>query len=87
LSTHGHSNRTQRSKLDGHPLFERVSEEELEQDVAAGLLAQATEEGQKVARNGGSTWRNVYRRLQEPRALAANPEQLGAAPGPRVHVV
>ncbi|KAG2450298.1 hypothetical protein HYH02_004805 [Chlamydomonas schloesseri] len=56
-----------KSKLDAHPLFERVSEEELEKDVAAGLLALSSEEGQKVARNGGATYRNVYRRLPEPR--------------------
>ncbi|PNW80366.1 hypothetical protein CHLRE_07g314550v5 [Chlamydomonas reinhardtii] len=56
-----------KSKLDGHPLFERVSEEELERDVAAGLLALSSEEGQKVARNGGATYRNVYRRLAQPR--------------------
>ncbi len=38
---------------DAHPLFERVSDEELESDPAACLLASATEEGQKVARNSG----------------------------------
>ncbi len=41
------------AKLDAHPLFERISDEELEHDVAAGLLTDATEEGQKVARNNG----------------------------------
>lgn len=56
----------QRDKLEAHPLFERVSEEELEQDVAAQLLLQGTEEGQKVARNGGKTWRHVYRRIPGP---------------------
>lgn len=54
---------TQRERLEAHPLFERVSEEELEEDVAAGLLFEGTEEGQKVARNKGNTWRNVYRRI------------------------
>lgn len=38
----------QRDKLDAHPLFERISDEELESDPAAGLLTQGTEEGQKV---------------------------------------
>jgi tRNA (guanine-N7-)-methyltransferase len=56
----------QREKLDAHPLFERVSEEELEDDAAAQLLLQGTEEGQKVARNGGKTWRHVYRRVPGP---------------------
>jgi tRNA (guanine-N7-)-methyltransferase len=48
-------------------MFERVSEEELEADPAAGLLVGASEEAQKVARNGGLTFRNVYRRLEAPR--------------------
>ena len=56
----------QRDKLEAHPLFERVIEEELADDPAAQLLLQGTEEGQKVARNGGKTWRHVYRRLAGP---------------------
>ena len=40
-------------QTDAHPLFERLSDEELEADVAAQLLDNATEEGQKVARNSG----------------------------------
>lgn len=51
------------AKLDVHPLFERVSDEELEEDPAAGLLAEGTEEGQKVVRNSGQVWRAVYRRI------------------------
>ncbi|KAF5842634.1 putative methyltransferase-domain-containing protein [Dunaliella salina] len=65
-----------RDRLDTHPMFERVSEEELEKDPAAGLLYEATEEGQKVARNKGNTYRAVYRRLAAPRELPANPERL-----------
>lgn len=56
----------QRDKLEAHPLFERVSEAELATDPAAQLLLQGTEEGQKVARNGGRTWRHVYRRIAGP---------------------
>ena len=56
----------QRDKLEAHPLFERVSEEELANDPAAQLLLEGTEEGQKVARNGGKTWRHVYRRIAGP---------------------
>ena len=41
------------SKLDAHSLFERLSEEELAADTAAGLLTEASEEAQKVARNAG----------------------------------
>lgn len=51
------------SKLDGHPLFEKVSDAELANDPAAALLEEGTEEGQKVARNSGSVWRAVYRRI------------------------
>lgn len=41
------------AKLDEHPLFERMSEAGLQLDPAATLLTEATEEGQKVARNQG----------------------------------
>ena len=42
-----------RDKLTAHPCFEPVPEEEIKSDPAAQLLVQATEEGQKVARNSG----------------------------------
>ena len=42
-----------RDKLAAHPCFEPVSEQEIASDPAAQLLIQATEEGQKVARNRG----------------------------------
>ena len=45
----------------------RVSDEELESDPAAGMLYESSEEGQKVARNKGNTWRAVFRRLAVPR--------------------
>lgn len=54
-----------RNKLDAHPLFERISDEELDKDPAANLLTSASEEAQKVARNEGKTFRNVYRRIQD----------------------
>lgn len=56
----------QREKLEAHPLFEEVSEEELAGDAAAGLLQLGTEEGQKVQRNSGKTWRSVFRRINGP---------------------
>ena len=40
-------------QADAHPLFVRMSDEELAADLAACLLDKATEEGQKVARNSG----------------------------------
>ena len=55
--------------LDDSPMFRRLSEEELSGDAAAGLLFVATEEGQKVARNGGKTFRACYERLEAPRVL------------------
>ena len=52
-----------REKLEAHPLFEEVTEEELEGDEAARLLVEGTEEGQKVKRNGGKTWKAIFRRV------------------------
>ncbi|KAL2494140.1 tRNA (guanine-N(7)-)-methyltransferase [Forsythia ovata] len=43
-----------KSCLEGHPLFEAVTKEELEADAVVKLLSSATGEGQKVARNGGA---------------------------------
>ena len=59
-----------REKLEAHPLFEAISDEELEQDPAAGLLVEGTEEGQKVARNNGQTFRACFRRIAGPSELA-----------------
>lgn len=63
-TTRAHA-RAQKEKLDAHPLFERVPEAEVQADPAATLLLEGTEEGQKVARNGGKTWTAIYRRLAE----------------------
>ncbi|KAI8011482.1 tRNA (guanine-N(7)-)-methyltransferase [Camellia lanceoleosa] len=49
--------------LEGHPLFEALTDEELEADPVMKLLNSATEEGQKVARNGGQTFQAVFRRI------------------------
>lgn len=59
----------QRSKLESHPMFEAVPEDELAADPATQLLHQASEEGQKVARNEGSTYRAIFRRREKPREL------------------
>ena len=53
----------QRERLAAHPLFVEVGEEELEGDAAAKLLEEGTEEGKKVKRNGGSTWKAIFRRV------------------------
>eukprot|EP00977_Amphora_coffeiformis_P004952 scaffold1055_cov165-Amphora_coffeaeformis.AAC.26 len=51
------------SKCDAHPLFEKVSGEEMEQDPCVQAMKTETEEGQKVARNKGDKYYAVYRRL------------------------
>ncbi|KAI3425753.1 hypothetical protein D9Q98_007728 [Chlorella vulgaris] len=71
----------QRDRLEAHPMFERVSDEELEGDAAAQLLLEGTEEGQKVARNSGKTWRHVYRRILGPSEQAAAATQQQQAGG------
>ncbi|CAI8599793.1 unnamed protein product [Vicia faba] len=52
-----------KSCLENHPLFEPLTEKELEVDPAVKLLSSATEEGQKVARNDGQTFQAVFRRI------------------------
>lgn len=51
-----------------HPLFEPLSDAELDADPVVKLLSSATEEGQKVARNDGQTFQAVFRRIE----LASN---------------
>ncbi|KAM0945883.1 putative tRNA (guanine(46)-N(7))-methyltransferase [Dioscorea sansibarensis] len=52
-----------RTCLENHPLFEAIPEEEVEADPVVKLLTSATEEGQKVARNGGQTFKAIFRRI------------------------
>lgn len=52
-----------KSCLEDHPMFEVLTEKELEADPVVKLLSSATEEGQKVYRNGGQTFQAVYRRI------------------------
>lgn len=61
-----------RTCLEDHPLFEVISEEELAADPVVKLLSSATEEGQKVARNGGETFTSVYRRISTFEAEKGN---------------
>nr|XP_055039248.1 tRNA (guanine-N(7)-)-methyltransferase [Misgurnus anguillicaudatus] len=46
-----------------HPLFSRVSEDELADDVIISILGTCTEEGKKVQRNGGKNYLAVFRRV------------------------
>lgn len=52
-----------RACLEDHPMFEALTSQELEEDPVVKLLSTATEEGQKVARNGGQTFQAVFRRI------------------------
>jgi len=49
--------------LEAHPLFERVSDEELASDPAVPIVMTYTEEGKKVERNQGSKHLAVFRRI------------------------
>ncbi|XP_033822319.1 tRNA (guanine-N(7)-)-methyltransferase [Periophthalmus magnuspinnatus] len=49
-----------------HPLFTRVSEDELAEDIIVGRLGSCTEEGKKVLRNGGKNYLAVFRRVLDP---------------------
>lgn len=48
---------------DKHPLFERLSDEELVDDPCVEVMRTETEEGKKVARNKGDKYYAVYRRI------------------------
>jgi tRNA (guanine-N7-)-methyltransferase len=47
-------------------LWERVSEDELEEDVCVKTMKEETEEGKKVTRNGGRKFVAVWRRREDP---------------------
>ncbi|RWS10278.1 tRNA (guanine-N(7)-)-methyltransferase-like isoform X1 [Dinothrombium tinctorium] len=47
------------------PLFERLSEEETNNDPIVPLLFDSTEEGKKVTRNGGEKYIAVFRRIED----------------------
>lgn len=49
-----------------HPLFARVTEEQLVDDVIVSRLGTCTEEGKKVQRNGGKNFLAVFRRIEDP---------------------
>ncbi|XP_053313677.1 tRNA (guanine-N(7)-)-methyltransferase [Spea bombifrons] len=47
-----------------HPLFERVSKEQLEGDIIVDKLGTSTEEGKKVQRNKGQNFLAVFSRVE-----------------------
>nr|CAG4641974.1 EOG090X0BSB [Eurycercus lamellatus] len=52
--------------LDQHPLFQRLTQEELDKDIVVPKLYESTEEGQKVTRNKGDKFLAVFRRISDP---------------------
>ena len=50
----------------GRELWERVSDEENEDDICVATMTDKTEEGMKVSRNGGKKFGGVWRRLPDP---------------------
>ncbi|KAJ3030627.1 UNVERIFIED_CONTAM: tRNA (guanine-N(7)-)-methyltransferase (tRNA(m7G46)-methyltransferase) [Siphonaria sp. JEL0065] len=53
--------------LDAHPLFERLTKEEMDADKCVDAVCNGTEESQKVTRNGGTKFLMCYRRLEKSR--------------------
>ncbi|KAG5440819.1 hypothetical protein PCK2_000118, partial [Pneumocystis canis] len=51
--------------LDYHPLFQRLSQHELNQDHCVTIMTSETEEGKKVSRNNGEKFIACYRRLDD----------------------
>jgi tRNA (guanine-N7-)-methyltransferase len=51
--------------LDNHPLFRRMSDDELVDDPCVKCAMQETEEGKKVERNKGDKFLAVYERINE----------------------
>ena len=49
--------------LEKHSLFKKVPEEDFEKDICVQLIREETEEGKKVARNGGSKFIAVYEKI------------------------
>jgi tRNA (guanine-N(7)-)-methyltransferase len=55
-------------KCDAHPLLERIHDtNRLNEDSCVQAMRTATEEGQKVQRNGGQKYYAVYQRLVQPK--------------------
>ncbi|KAI3636568.1 hypothetical protein MIR68_005397 [Amoeboaphelidium protococcarum] len=50
--------------LREHPLFEQISQEEMEQDPLYPLIMKSTEESKKVDRNQGSKYPAVFKRIE-----------------------
>lgn len=51
--------------LNAFPLFERIPDDDLRDDICVDAIWNATEEGQKVIRNKGSKWFAAFRRIRD----------------------
>jgi tRNA (guanine-N7-)-methyltransferase len=54
------------AKCQAHPLFEELSQEEMDADPCVAVMRCETEEGKKVMRSGGSMYYAVYKRVNDP---------------------
>lgn len=52
--------------FEAHPSFERISEEQVENDPCVAVMRSETEEGKKVERNQGQKFVALFRRLEDP---------------------
>ena len=52
--------------FEAHPLFQRLTEDDLKADKIVEKLYESTEEGQKVTRNNGDKFLAVFRRIADP---------------------
>jgi tRNA (guanine-N7-)-methyltransferase len=48
--------------ISEHPLFERISQQEIDADPVATVIRNSTEEGKKVERNSGEKYEAIFRR-------------------------
>ena len=54
------------ARFAAHAAFERVGEAENARDVCVAAMSTETEEGKKVARNGGEKFVALFRRVEDP---------------------
>lgn len=55
--------------ISAHPLFERLTDAELNEDPVVSILFNSTEEGQKVTRNLGKKFPAVFKRIENPKII------------------
>lgn len=58
-------------KCDEHPMFRKLSDEEMNDDPCVEAMKTETEEGKKVERAGTAKYYAVYERISEPPQVTA----------------